>query len=200
VLLTGHAPLPIIDLDDAWAPETVPIAILERAMKTISRQINIIAGRFRARSRELARGESSGQALVEFALISPLVLMLGLGIAIFGIGLNQDLVLTNATQIAAQQLAISRGQTTNPCATVESNFVNAAPNLTAANLTFTLTVNGATTGPTTGASNFTCSGDASDMVEGANESVTVSYPFTASFIQFGTKSYTLSSTVQEVIE
>lgn len=178
----------------------MPIVIPADAMKTISGHFRVHARGFRTRCSELAAEDSSGQALIEFALISPLILMLGIGIAVFGIGLNQDLVLTNATQIAAQQLAISRGQTTDPCATIESNFVNAAPNLTAANLTFTLTLNGTTSGPTTGASSFTCQSQASNMVEGVNESVTVSYPFTASFIKFGTQSYTLSSTVQEVIE
>lgn len=169
-------------------------------MRAICQSVRTIAQGLRTRCGDLLRGESSGQALIEFALISPLILMLGLGICVFGIGLNQDLVLTNSTQIAAQQLSISRGQTSDPCQTVEQNFVNAAPNLNSANLTFTLTLDGVTSGPTTGASNFTCTSLASDMVEGTNESVTVSYPFTASFIKFGNKTYTLSSTVQEVIE
>ena len=170
-------------------------------MTTISRQIEIIADALRARSRELAGDESSGQALVEFALISPLILMIGLGLCIFGVGLNEDLTVTNGTQVAAQQLSVSRGQTSDPCKTVEQAFVNASPNLNSASVTFTLTLDGQTAvGPIKGASNFTCTSDAQYMIENANETVTVSYPFTASFINWGTQSYTLSSTVEEVVE
>ncbi len=138
---------------------------------------------------------------MEFALVSPLILMLGLGLCIFGIGINENLTVTNGTEVAAQQLSISRGQTSNPCQTIEQTFVNASPNLNSANVTFTLSLDGQTAvGPTKGASNFTCSSDAQYMIEGANETVTISYPFTASFINFGTQSYTLSSTVEEVVE
>jgi Flp pilus assembly protein TadG len=187
--------------EDTWAPVPVPIVIAEGAMKTTFRRMPQITCGFPFRLRKLAWDESSGQALVEFALISPLVLMLGLGICIFAIGLNENLVLTNGTEVAAQQLSISRGQTSDPCQTVEQAFVNASPNLTASNLTFTLSLDGQkAVGPTLGASNFTCTSQAQYMVEGANETVTVSYPYTASFINWGTQSYTLSSSVQEVVE
>lgn len=163
------------------------------------------AGRWlAARARLLRSDESCGQALVEFALIAPLILMLGLGMAVFGIGLNQDLVLTNATELGAQQLAISRGQTQDPCLTLNNAVVNAAPNLTPASMTFTLTLNGVSSGAFSGQSASSgaaiCASLASDMIEGDNETVTITYPYTASFINWGTKSYTLTATVQEVIE
>lgn len=191
-------------MDEEWAPGTVPILILANAMKPISSPGTRTSRGLRARWRELAASESSGQALVEFAIVSPLILMLGVGICVFGIGLNQDLVLTNATELGSQQLAISRGQTTDPCLTLNNAVVSAAPNLTPASMTFSLTLNGVSSGSFNGqsASSGTaiCASMASDMVEGTNETVTITYPFTASFINFGSKSYTLSSTVQEVIE
>lgn len=156
-----------------------------------------------ARARQLGNDDSSGQALIEFALISPLILMLAVGIAVFGIGLNEDLVLTNATEVAAQYLAISRGQTNDPCLTLNDATVNAAADLTPANLTFTLSLNGVSSGSFSGQAAggaAICASMKSDMVEGANETVTVTYPYTASFINFGTKSYTLTASVQEVIE
>lgn len=156
------------------------------------------------RARELARDDSAGQALIEFALIAPLVLMLAIGIAVFGIGLNQYLVLTNATEIGAHQIAISRGQTSDPCLTLNNAVVNASPNLTPSSLTFTLTLNGVSSGSFSGqtVSNGTaiCPTLAANLLENANEVVTVTYPFTASIINWGTRSYTLSSSVQEVIE
>jgi Flp pilus assembly protein TadG len=156
-----------------------------------------------ARARQLGNDESSGQALIEFALISPLILMLAVGMAVFGIGLNEQLVLTNATELAAQQLAISRGQTTDPCLTLNDAVVNAAADLTPASMTFSLTLNGVSSGSFHGQAaggSAICASMQSDMVEYANETVTVTYPYTASFINFGTKSYTLTASVQEVIE
>jgi Flp pilus assembly protein TadG len=157
-----------------------------------------------ARVRLLSSDESSGQALIEFALISPLILMLAVGMAVFGIGLNEDLVLTNATEVGAQQLSISRGQTTDPCLTLNNAVVNAAPNLTPSKLTFNVTLDGvsatAFSGQSASSGAAICASMQSDMVEGSNESITVTYPYTASFINWGTKSYTLTASVQEVIE
>ncbi len=156
-----------------------------------------------ARARLLMSDDSCGQALVEFALIAPLILMIAVGMAVFGIGLNEQLVLTNATELGAQQLAISRGQTTDPCLTLNDAVVNASADLTPASMTFTLSLNGVPSGSFSGQAAggaAICASMKSDMVEGANETITVTYPFTASFINFGTKSYTLTANVQEVIE
>jgi Flp pilus assembly protein TadG len=184
-----------------------------------ARQVNAIDGRGKSmtisgmsrwlagRARQLGRSESSGQALLEFALISPLILMLALGVFIFGIGLNEQMALTNATEIAAQELSVSRGQTpaNDPCNTVAEAVVGAAPNLNPASLTFDVTITptsgtAASSGTLTGESKATCTSLASDMQENSTETVTVTYPYTASFINFGSKSYTLTATVQEVIE
>ena len=167
----------------------------------------LIASRWLAvRARQLGTGESSGQALIEFALVAPLILMLALGMCVFGIGLNEQLTLTNATELAAQQVAISRSSTSSTntvCDIAESAFIGAAPGLNTSNLTFTLTLEGQGVIPTTkGATTFTsatnCSSDT--LIEGQTVTLTVTYPYTASFINFGTKSYTLSSTIEQVIE
>lgn len=159
-----------------------------------------------ARARQLRNDEPSGQALVEFAVVAPILLLMCLGMCVFGIALDEQLVISNATELAAQQVAISRGQTTstdNPCQIAETVFTNAAPSLNAANLTFTLTLSGQSAIPaTTGASGFATATNCSTatLVEGQTVTLTVSYPYTASFINFGTKSYTLSSTIEQVIE
>lgn len=155
--------------------------------------------------RRLALGRSEGQALVEFALLSPLVLLLVLGMCIFGLMLNQYLVLSNAASIGAQQLATYRNglSSTDACAVVYNAVTNAAPSLTPANLTFTITVNGTHfVSGASGASNVTCSNEASTYNNDENDpvSVTLTYPFTASFIGFTKQSYTMSATVEEVLE
>lgn len=146
---------------------------------------------------------SDGQALVEFALLSPLALLIVLGMCVFGVMLNQYLVLTNAVAIGAQQLAISRQETADPCATVYTAVTNAAPNLTAANLKFTIAVNGTSyVSGASGSTNVSCSSQVStfNASQDDNVSVTVTYPFTASFIGFTKQSYTMSATVEEVLE
>ncbi len=155
--------------------------------------------------RRLALARSEGQALVEFALLSPLVLLLIFGMCIFGLMLSQYLTLSNAVSIGAQQLATYRNglSSTDACAVVYNAVTNAAPNLTAANLTFTITVNGTKfVNGVSGASNVSCSGEASTYNSDENDpvSVTVTYPFTASFIGFTSQSYTMSATVEEVLE
>ncbi|MGB6131220.1 MAG: TadE/TadG family type IV pilus assembly protein [Acidobacteriaceae bacterium] len=152
-----------------------------------------------------AFARSEGQALVEFALLSPLVLVLVLGMCVFGLMLNQYLILSNAVTIGAQQLATSRNgsSSTDACAIVYNAVTNAAPSLTAANLSFTIAVNGSNfVSGASGSSNVTCGSDASTYNADQNDpvSLTVTYPFTASFIGFTRKSYTMSATVEEVLE
>jgi Flp pilus assembly protein TadG len=83
--------------------------------------------RFRMRARQ------DGQALVEFALIAPLLLMLVFGIIYFGIGLNYWLDMNRVANQGARQAAVNHWPTqcartetlpctsstpTSPCATV----------------------------------------------------------------------------------
>jgi Flp pilus assembly protein TadG len=49
----------------------------------------------------------SGQALVEFALVAPLLLMLVLGIAQFGIAFNNAITLTDAVRAGARAAIVS---------------------------------------------------------------------------------------------
>jgi Flp pilus assembly protein TadG len=57
--------------------------------------------------------DSRGQALVEFALVLPLLAMLLFGIVQFGIVFNHYIDLTDATRAGARKAAVSR-QTTDP--------------------------------------------------------------------------------------
>ena len=114
--------------------------------------------------------DENGQALIEFALSLPILLLVLFGLCTFGIGFSNYLMLEDATNVGARQLAISRSQTNDPCATVSSSVFAAAPNLTKANLAFTYVVNGT---PFAGTS---CTPATSSMVQGATAKVTVTYP------------------------
>lgn len=114
--------------------------------------------------------------MVEMALILPVLLLVVTGILVFGLAFNNYLLLTEATSVGARTLAISRGETTDPCATAASAVYAAAPLLVAANLSFTFVLNGTTyTGPSCNSGSST-TGAAGNLKQGAYAVVTVTYP------------------------
>jgi Flp pilus assembly protein TadG len=121
-------------------------------------------------------GNESGQAMVEMALVLPVLLLVVTGILTFGLAFNNYVLLTEATSIGARTIAISRGATTDPCATASSAVIAAAPLLTPANLSFTFVLNGATYSGTSCSSGSSTTGAAANLVQGANAIVTVTYP------------------------
>ena len=141
--------------------------------------------------RVLARDERGG-ALVETALVLPILLTVLMGFITFGIAFGNYLALTNATAMGAQALSIARGQSLDPCATTYNAFELGGPTLQTSQLTFTILVNSPPSGgsETTlytlfngakGAS-VTCSstslttGAPADLVAGDAASVSVTYP------------------------
>jgi Flp pilus assembly protein TadG len=131
------------------------------------------AGKFAARLRNF--GEE-GQSLIEMAMVLPVFLLVTTGILAFGIGFNNYIQLTEATSIAAQSLAISRAQTTDPCATASSAVFAAAPQFTQGNLTFSFVLNGTPYSGTSCSSSSNTTGAAGNLVQGGNATVMVSYP------------------------
>jgi Flp pilus assembly protein TadG len=115
-----------------------------------------------------------GQALVEFAIIAPLLITLLTAVAVFGVAFNNDLELSFATDTSAQQLAISRGQITDPCKTTYQAAFLAAPQLTQASMKFTITLNG--TAATTNTASPSCTGSLANLVQNTNATVKVTYP------------------------
>ena len=149
----------------------------------------------------LRREEERGSSLIEFALVLPILLVVATSTVVFGITLNNYMILTNAVSIGARQLAISRGQTTDPCATTVSAVELAAPTLTAASLSFSYSLNGVSYSGTSCSSASTTTGAAGNLVQGQPARVTVTYP--CSLAAYG-KNYaancTLSSTLTELVQ
>ena len=85
--------------------------------------------------------DSTGVSAIEFAIISPVLITILLGIFQFGSAMNAYLVLTNAAAKGALTIALGRG-TATPYTTTISAITAAAPNLTPANITTTVTING----------------------------------------------------------
>jgi len=122
-----------------------------------------------------ARDEQA-QSLVEFALVFPILMTILLGIMVFGVALSNYLSLTNGTEMGTQALAMSRGQTSDPCKTASAGLYAAAPTLSAASLKFTIVLDG--TAVASGAQSPSCSSsaDLGYMQQGQAASVTVTYP------------------------
>jgi Flp pilus assembly protein TadG len=100
--------------------------------------------RFRAWRKRVHDIGRRGVAVLEFAVMAPVLFMVLFGIIEFGIALNQYLTLTNAVLAGARTFANSRTSTTPYSSTVTA-MTTAAPTLQTATLTslISLKVNGA---------------------------------------------------------
>jgi Flp pilus assembly protein TadG len=122
------------------------------------------------------RGGEEGSALLEFGVSLPLLLFITTGIFQFGITIANYVMLTNATSIGALQLAISRGQTLDPCNTVSAAVFAAAPTLTQSSFTFAYVLDGHSYSGTSCSSTSNTTGAPSYLVQGSTATVTVTYP------------------------
>ncbi len=134
-----------------------------------------------------------GVSALEFAIISPVLMTLLLGIFQVGIAMNDYLVITNAAAQGALALALSRGTTTSYSGTKTAIYA-AAPNLTQASIGVTVTVNG--TACTTDA---TC---ASGMAAGQTATVRATYPcaLTIMGVNYAPSGCTLSAQSAQMIQ
>ena len=148
------------------------------------------------------QGESEvGQSLVEFALTLPVLLLVLTGIATFGIGMNNYLMLTEATSVGARAVAVSRQQTTDPCAVAATAVAASASGLKASSLGYSFNFNGSSYTTSSCNSSSTSTGAAGSLVQGKTAIVTVTYPcsLTAYQYTFGS-ACTLTATTTEVVQ
>jgi Flp pilus assembly protein TadG len=142
-----------------------------------------------------------GQTLVEFALCLPVLLLILTGVFAFGLSMNTYLELTNGVTIGGQLLAISRGQTTDPCNTTATAVSNAAPLLNPTLITYTFVLNGTQYSGASCSSSSTTTGAAGNLVQGAAAKVTAKYPCNLSV--YGVNlipNCTLTSQLTEIVQ
>ena len=138
-------------------------------------------------------GNRRGQSLLEFSFAMPLLLLVITGMVSFGIVLHNYLVLTNGVNAGAQLLSMSRGQTTDPCATASAAVENAAPGLTTASITFSYVIDG------TSYSGTSCTSGAASMIQGASAEVKATYP--CAYMIYGmATTCSLASQTTEIIQ
>lgn len=119
---------------------------------------------------------------MEFALAAPALILVLLGIIQVGLTLNNYIMLTGGTQVAARQFALSRGSATPTTDTV-NRLYGSTQTLTKANLTITLQVNGtacASGHPPADATNTACQA-ALNSQQGQPATVIASYPCSLKF-------------------
>jgi Flp pilus assembly protein TadG len=110
---------------------------------------------------------SEGVSAIEFAIISPVLFMIVIGIFQFSVAMNQYLTLTNAVAQGALTLALSRG-TATPYGSTTTAIAAAAPGLAPAQTTITVKINGTA-----------CTSDATclpSMIAGQSAVVKATYP------------------------
>jgi Flp pilus assembly protein TadG len=134
-----------------------------------------------------------GVTAIEFAIISPVLLTMLLGMFQFGSVMNNYMVLTNAAAKGALTIALSRG-TTTPYTTTKSAITAAAPNLTSTNITTTVTING--TACTTDSACTTA------LVAGVSAVVKTTYPcnLTVMGINYAPSGCTLTAQTAQMVQ
>lgn len=136
--------------------------------------------------------------MVEFTLIMPILFLSMTGMLSFGMTMHDYLTLTNAVNSGAQVLAMSRGQTTDPCATAVAAIESAGPSLVSTKLTFSYTINGTSySGTSCPSPSSTAS---SNMVQGATVQVWASYPCVLAVYGWNAPACGLKSTTAELIQ
>jgi Flp pilus assembly protein TadG len=114
-----------------------------------------------------------GQAVVEFALVIPVLMLIVVGIFKFGTLYTNYTQLIDATRSSARQFAIERGQG-DPCGDAVGRLAAAAGGLNTSNITAKLTLEG-------NANTYTYAGNAGSgtcptLVSGSAATVSTSYP------------------------
>jgi Flp pilus assembly protein TadG len=121
-----------------------------------------------------------GQAIVEFALVLPVFLLLVLGIVQFGRLYSNNETITNATRAGARVAAVSRTASDPVGATIQA-VKNSAPNLDPSQVSVTVS-------------------PAPPWPQGSLVTVTATYPYSVDLLGMVVKSGTLSSSTKERVE
>ena len=158
--------------------------------------------------RHRASRGTDGQALVETALILPIVLAIVFGILVFGIFTMQIISLGQGVNNAGSVLSVSAGQTTDPCSLAATSVQQAAPLLSTGSLSYsvTMTPSGGSAQTYSGSScssSSTTTGAPGYLVSGGTVQVTASY--TNCSLKFFGKNFfpngcSITSTITEAVQ
>ena len=121
-----------------------------------------------------------GQAMTEFAIVAPILLLILMGIMQLGVVYNNWVTLTDAARAGARKAAVCRSGCSPDATTAATNAVkNSAANLNQANLGVTVT---------------------STWAQGADATVTATYPWSINVMGVVVASGTMTATTTERVE
>jgi Flp pilus assembly protein TadG len=132
-----------------------------------------------------------GQAIVEFALVLPLLMALLLGIVQFGIVFNNYVTLTDAARVGARKASVSRFVGDNGASAVSAAYA-AASGLSQPPLSITAQSCAPGVASCTGAQDWTTPGN--------EVTVTATYPYSIKILDWTIKTGTLSTVTKERLE
>jgi Flp pilus assembly protein TadG len=125
-----------------------------------------------------SRRNEEGQALVEFALVAPLLFLILFGIVQFGIAFMHSVALTDAVRAGARKAAVSRSAA-DPTQATKSAVLGAADDLDPAKVSINVT---------------------STWQSGGNVTVDATYPYEINLLGIVVASGDLHSTTTERVE
>ena len=137
------------------------------------------------RLRKIGRRQE-GQAMVEFALVLPVLLLIVMGIIQFGILFNNYVTRTDAVRAGARQAAVSRTMP-NPATLATDRVKKSAAGLKDSDIQVTVTAYNPNDGTAT-------------WVQGGDVTVKATYPFDISILGFVVMSGDISSETTERVE
>jgi Flp pilus assembly protein TadG len=144
------------------------------------------------RRRRAKSSREEGSALVETALVLPIICLLMTGIFSFSIALYQKLELAHGVASGARFLAADRGDT-DPCDATAQKVYASAPTLAQSSINMTFVLNG------TSYTGKTCSGT-TNLVSGTTAQITATYPCSVSVYGMTFGSCTLTESITEVVQ
>ena len=136
--------------------------------------------------RALLHRNEEGSALVEIALVTPVLMAVVTGICSFAIGFNNQLTLTSAVGAGAQYLQLIRATTSDPCADTLTAIEAAAPSLQASGIKLSLAITSVTGTGTTSTTETGSSCPSGAALLTTQEPVTVSATYPCALAIYGT--------------
>ncbi len=147
------------------------------------------------------RQREAGGALIELALVMPLLMGLVLGTFTIGLSMITYVALTSAVGAGAQALALSRGSSgvADPCAAAVSAVYKGAPMLAQSNLVFTVKwTAGQNTTTYTGSSALSCPN--ANLTAGAQAQLAVTYPGQLFFFGYRPRTFNMTASTVELVQ
>lgn len=139
------------------------------------------------------RTADRGSALLETAIVMPVILLMMTGIFTFSVALYQKEALGHGVSTASRYMA-TRAGVTDPCADTASVLYAAAPALSPSRITLSFVFDGVAY------SGATCSGT-THLVSGKTAQITATYPCSLSwFGSGGTIACSLRESITEVVQ